>query len=119
MAWETYTDQERYEYYYNADSGESTYDKPADAGGDMAYTANPMKPRAASTKSFDYGDDGGPISMASNPMRKAEPAKKEVQMGDLVDVDRVGKGRKGGYERAKIIAVHIGGYEAYRDEEGP
>ena len=39
-------------------------------------------------------------------------------MGDLVDVDRTGKGKKRGYARAKVIAVHIGGYEQYRDDDG-
>ena len=39
-------------------------------------------------------------------------------MGDLVDVDRTGTGKKRGYARAKVIAVHIGGYEQYRDDDG-
>ena len=103
MSWESYADDEGIPYYFNSATGVSTYDTP---------------------KGFCIdGCESNPVTMMSNPSKGSGGAteaasaegKAVVQMGDLVDVDRTGSG---GFERAKIIAVHIGGYEAYRDDEG-
>ena len=129
MAWETYTDNEGYEYYYNPDTGISTYEVPEGMAGqsseDIAMSANPMQ--VSGVASVDKGSQED-ISMSANPMMfnkkgggsggSAADKQREVQLGDLVDVDRTGKGKKRGYERAKIIAVHIAGYEAFRDDDG-
>ena len=126
-SWETYTDDDGFAYYYDATTGVSTYDKPADFGStastpgrstqrstaaSIEMVANPMMSTTAGGKADAAGATAGARrSSIAKPLPAAE-----VQMGDLVDVDRTGTGRS--FERAKVIAIHLGDYEVFRDNEG-
>ena len=93
------------QYYYNPDTGVSTYEVPDDLDSNNTTNNNVRAKSIEATK------------MQANPMMAGGGSNtdlNDVQMGDLVDVKRC----KRGAQRAKIVAVHIGGYEAARDDEG-
>ena len=55
--WETYFDDDNYPYYYNAETGESTYDYPGAAPDTAAV--DPGAAAAADAAAYDDGGGGG------------------------------------------------------------